>query len=91
YGDYNMVVARGGNISVFGRIDTEEALIYAQQDFVAVQWGAVVDISGIMLAGRKINIDNVFANIDYKYIRTIPSGTGTGDNGTEVEIVSWNR
>ncbi len=91
YGDYNMVVARGGNISVFGRIDTEEALIYAQQDFVAVQWGAIVDINGILLAGRKINIDNVFANIDYNYVRTIPTGTGTGDSGTEVEIVSWNR
>jgi hypothetical protein len=90
-GSRNVVIAKGGDIRVFGRLYTEEALVYASQDILSVQALAEIDINGIMLAGRNIDMWNFITLIDYNYIYVSPSDM-RGANGEDTfRVRSWNK
>jgi hypothetical protein len=82
---YNVIIAKNGDITIYGRIETERALLYASQDIRSAQILAAVDINGIMLAGRNISMWNFITLIDYDYVNMSPGLEGT------FRVVSWNE
>jgi len=90
-GTRNVVIAKAGDISVYGRLYTGEALVYAAQDIISLQLFADIEINGIMLARRDIDMWNFLTDIDYRYVYIAPSEM-LGENGEEIfRLVSWNR
>jgi len=87
----NVVMSKVGDISVRGRLYTEEALVYAAQDITAVQVFAFLEVNGILLAGRNIDMWNVITYITYNYVPMSPEDMA-GESGEELfKIVSWNK
>lgn len=82
---YNVIIAKGGNIQVYGRLQIEKALLYASQDIRSAQVLAEIDINGIILAGRDITMWNFITLIDYDYVSITP------DIEESFEVVSWNK
>jgi hypothetical protein len=82
---YNVLIAKDGNIQVYGRLEIEKALLYASQDIRSLQAFAEIDINGIILAGRDITMWNFITLIDYDYVSLTP------DMEESFEVVSWNR
>ncbi|RKY42977.1 MAG: hypothetical protein DRP85_01225 [Candidatus Makaraimicrobium thalassicum] len=90
-GNRNVIMAKDGDIRVFGRLYTQEALVYAAEDIKSLQVFAKIDINGIMLAREDILMWNVITSILYNYIHITPSDM-MGENGEDLfELVSWNR
>jgi hypothetical protein len=89
-GERNIVVARVGDIGVLGRFYTEEALIFAAQDIVSLKKFADLEVSGIMLAKRDINMWSFLTYVEYDYINTYPSDLEDNPEGKQFEIISWD-
>jgi len=89
-GTRNVVMAKGGDIEIFGRLYTEEALVYAAQDIVSLQLFAEIEINGLMLARRDIDMWNFLTRIDYNYVYVAPSDMMDEDGERTFQLVSWN-
>jgi cytoskeletal protein CcmA (bactofilin family) len=81
----NVIIAKSGDILIYGRLFTERALLYASQDIRAAQALAEIDVNGIMLAGRDIRMWNFITIIDYNYVSMSP------DIEETFSVVSWNK
>ncbi len=90
-GTRNVVIAKNGDIRVFGRLYTEEALVYALQDIASLQVLADIDINGIMMARRDINMWNFLTLVDYTYAYIAPSDMMGEDGEATYRLVSWNQ
>jgi len=89
-GDRNVIIAKEGDIQISGRLETEEALVYAEQDiYTHEHWGAEVVINGIMLAKRNITMWNFRTDIDYSYVYILPPDMTEESSG--FRVISWNR
>ena len=89
-GDRNVIIAKEGDIQISGRLETGEALVYAEQDiYTHEQWGAAVAINGIMLAKRNISMWNFRTDIDYAYVYILPPDMTEESSG--FRVISWNR
>lgn len=89
-GTKNVVISRVGDIGILGRLNTQEAVVFAGRDLIALQAGANIDVNGVMLAKRDISMWNLLTYIDYNYIATTPSDMGDED-AQLFGIISWNR
>ena len=89
-GTRNVVISRINDIGILGRLQTEEAVVYAGRDIVSLSIGADIDINGVMLAKRDIYMWNFLTYIDYNYLETYPSDMGDEDDQL-FGVVSWNR
>ena len=88
-GDRNVIIAKEADISIFGELEVEEALVYAARDIRALQIFARIEVDGIMLAGRDFRMWNFITDITYRYVS--PEGmVGVGGEDTFV-LVSWNK
>jgi len=98
-GDKNVIVSRSGDIrigygksgwvSLRGELEAEEALIYAESDFVVLETGARVDVNGVIIAGSgDINLWEFFAYITYTHAMPVVK---FGPDVDLARIVSWNR
>jgi cytoskeletal protein CcmA (bactofilin family) len=81
---YNVIIAKDGDLRIYGRLYTEKALLYASQDIRSALALAVIDVNGIMLAGRNISMWNFITIIDYNYVPISP------DIAENFQVVSWN-
>ena len=81
----NVIIAKSGDILIYGRLFTEKALLYASQDIRAAQAFAEIEVNGIMLAGRDIRMWNFITIIDYNYVDMSP------DIEETFSVVSWNK
>jgi hypothetical protein len=90
-GTRNVVIAKNGDIRIFGRLYTEEALVYASQDISSLQILADIDINGIMMARRDINMWNFLTLVDYTYAYIAPSDMMGEDGEATYRLVSWNQ
>jgi len=89
-GNRNVIISRAGDIGVRGRLNTEEAVVYAERDIRSLEIGADIEINGVMLARRDIYMWNFLTTIDYNYLSTSPADMG--DKITQpFGIVSWNE
>jgi hypothetical protein len=88
-GERNVIIARITDINLYGRLDAEEALIYAARDIASLQANAEIEVSGIMLARRNINMWNYKTFIDYNHINTYPSDMEEEPEGIPFRIVGW--
>ena len=89
-GDRNIIVAKDGNVSVRGRLEAEEAIVYAAQDIESPSnWGAEVTVNGIMLAMRDITMWNFRTDINYTHVYILPPDMT--DESSGLHIVSWNE
>ncbi|MFA6635733.1 MAG: hypothetical protein WCV56_01290 [Candidatus Omnitrophota bacterium] len=87
----NVILSRNGDIRVWGRLETQEALVFAAQDIISMQVLAVLEVNGILLAGRDVNMWNVVTRIVYTYVPMSPADM-FGEEGTDVfEVVAWTR
>ena len=86
----NVILASNGDITIRGYLAIEEALVYASQDILSREnWGPVIQIDGLLLAGRDILIWNVKTIIYYNYVFIAPPNMTEESGG--VEVVSWNK
>jgi hypothetical protein len=90
-GTRNVVMARNGDIRIFGSLYTEEALVYASQDLASLQILAEIDVNGIIMARRDIVMWNFLTLIDYTYAYVSPSDMLGEDGETTFKLVSWNQ
>ncbi|MBD3426172.1 MAG: hypothetical protein GF409_02955 [Candidatus Omnitrophica bacterium] len=90
-GTRNVLMARNGNVGIFGRLYTEEALVYASQDIISLELLADIDINGIMMARRDIVMWNFITLIDYTYAYVSPSDMLGEDGEAVFEVVSFNQ
>jgi len=90
-GNRNVILAKNGDIRIFGRLFTEEALVFAAQDILTLEILADIDINGIMLARRNIAMWNFLTLIDYTYVFIAPSDLLGPDGEDTFELVSWNQ
>ena len=60
----NVIISRNGDIKVWGRFTVNEALVFASQDIISLEVLARLDIKGIFLAGRNVNMWNFITVID---------------------------
>ncbi|MGB3083028.1 MAG: hypothetical protein WBB86_08615 [Candidatus Omnitrophota bacterium] len=81
----NVIIAKSGDVVIYGRLYTEKALVYAAQDIRTAQAWASIEINGIMLAGRNISKWNFITRIDYDYVAMSP------DIEENFNVVSWNH
>jgi hypothetical protein len=86
----NVIIAAKKDIKVRGRLETEEAIIYAQRDILATEIGADIDVNGIMMAGRDIFLWNFLTYIDYNHVETSPMDMGEEEEGQNFGVLSWN-
>jgi hypothetical protein len=87
----NVILSRNGDIRVWGRLETQEALVFAAQDIISMQVLAVLEVNGILLAGRDVNMWNVVTRIVYTYVPMSPADM-FGEEGTDIfEVVAWTR
>jgi hypothetical protein len=87
-GDRNIIIAKSGDILISGRLEAEEALVYAEQDISTHEkWGAAVYVSGCMLAKRDIKMWNTRTDLEYVHIYMAPEAMEEGG----IEILSWNE
>jgi hypothetical protein len=86
----NVIIARDGDIGVLGRIETEEAVVYAGNDIRSLQVWSDMEINGILMARRDIYMWNFLTVIDYNYVESYPADIGDEDDPT-FRVVSWNR
>jgi hypothetical protein len=87
----NVLIARNGNIRVWGRLTVNEALVFASQDILSVEAAARLEIDGIFLAGRDVNMWNVLTYIEYTYVPLSPDDMA-GEDGRDIfEVVAWTR
>jgi hypothetical protein len=89
-GDRNVIISRSGDIGIAGKLETEEAVVYAGRDIISLAIGADVDIHGIIMARRDIYMWNFLTLIEYVYSESYPSDIGDEDN-QPFGVVSWNR
>lgn len=89
-GTRNVVISRINDISILGKFETQEAVVYAGRDILSLAVGADIDINGVMLAKRDIYMWNFLTYIDYNYLETYPSDMGDADDQL-FGVVSWNR
>jgi len=90
-GTRNVIIAKVGDIRVFGRFYTEEALVFATQDIASLQILAEIEINGILLAKRDSVMWNFITLIDYNYVYLSPSDM-LGEDGEDVfKVTSWNK
>ncbi len=87
----NVVMAKNGDVQIFGRLYTEKALVYASEDVKSLQIFARIDINGIILAAQDIDMWNFLVLINYNYEYVTPADMSGSGGGEMVEIVSWNR
>ena len=90
-GTKNVVIAKSGDIRVFGRLYTEEAIVYASQDIASLQILADIDINGILMARRDVDMWNFLTSIDYTYAYVAPSDMMDEDGEATFRLVSWNQ
>ena len=90
-GTRNVVIARNGDIGIFGRLYVQEALVMASRDITSLQLLADIDINGIMLAKRDIDMWNFLTYVDYTYAYISPSDMMVEGGADIFELVSWNR
>ncbi|MBD3295791.1 MAG: hypothetical protein GF392_00295 [Candidatus Omnitrophica bacterium] len=89
-GTRNVIMAKNGDIRIFGKLYTEEALVMASQDITSRQLGADIDINGILLAKRNIDMWNFLTYIDYNYVFISPGDMMSEEGESTFELVSWN-
>ncbi|MFH1394949.1 MAG: hypothetical protein ABIH09_02195 [Candidatus Omnitrophota bacterium] len=90
-GDKNVILAKDGDIKISGVFSVNEALVFAAQDIKSIVAQAVLNVNGIILAGRNIDMWNVLTTIQYTYVAVSPSDL-MGEDGTDTfSLVSWNR
>jgi hypothetical protein len=89
-GDRNVIASKDRDISIAGRLLTEEAIVLAQQDIRTHEnWGADVSINGTMLARRNVQMWNFRTEIDYNHIYIYP--IDMADESSGLSVVSWNE
>lgn len=100
-GTRNVIVSRTNDIQIKairikgkiteGKIETEEALVCAGNDFV-VDAGSTIDITGILIAKRYLTISRSSTYVTLNHRLLEPEGliTPLGTGGV-IEVVSWNR
>ncbi|NQU95411.1 MAG: pilus assembly PilX N-terminal domain-containing protein [Candidatus Omnitrophica bacterium] len=98
-GSKNVIIAKGsdtggteGDISIFFRLDVEEAVVFAARDFKVVAAFSTVVVTGSLLGRRNIRIWDLLSSITYNHKLLSPTGI-LGPNG-ETEpftVVSWNK
>ncbi|MDD4956695.1 MAG: hypothetical protein PHQ61_03510 [Candidatus Omnitrophica bacterium] len=81
----NVFIARNGDIQIRGKLDTEEALVYASRDIVSLDAFDIIDVNGALVAGRDIYMWSVIAYISYNYVSVSPMNMEN-----QVYIASWN-
>lgn len=89
-GNRNLILSQIGDIGVLGRLETEEAVVFAGRDLISLQIGATINVNGVMLAKRDIYMWDILTNIDYTHVDAFPSDMGDEDDQL-FGIVSWNR
>ncbi|MFC1576708.1 hypothetical protein ACFL3J_03445, partial [Candidatus Omnitrophota bacterium] len=92
----NVIIAKNGSavgdIEVFGRIDAEEALVFATRDFTTLTAGSYVDVTGTLMAGRNVRAWDFLATVIYNHALLDPEGMlGPGGEEEPFKVVSWNR
>lgn len=90
-GTRNVIIAKNDDVRIYGVLDTEEALVYAEEDIKSLKAGADVEINGIMTAKRDIRMWDVLTNVNYNYVRVVPDGIGAGEDEADFEVISWNK
>jgi len=89
-GNRNVVIAKNGDVRIFGRLYVEEALVYASRDVQTLAFGADVEVTGLLLARRDIHMWNVLTYIDYLYAYIEPADMLGYEGGKPFRVVSWN-
>jgi hypothetical protein len=88
-GERNVIIARITDINLYGHLDAEEVLMYAARDIASLKSNAEVEVNGVMLARRNINMWNYRTFIDYNYVNTYPSDMEEEPEGIPFDIVGW--
>jgi hypothetical protein len=89
-GDRNVIAAKAQDIQISGRLEVEEAIVFASQDiWTHENWGAQVFVNGTMLAKRNVSMWNFRTEIDYTHIYIYPVDLAPESSG--VWLVSWNE
>ena len=89
-GDRNVIASKDEDIAISGRLETEEAIVMAQQDIRTHEhWGAEVSINGTMLAKRDVQMWNFRTEIDYNHIYIYP--IDMTDESSGFDVISWNE
>ncbi|MGB2662076.1 MAG: hypothetical protein WBD04_06810 [Candidatus Omnitrophota bacterium] len=89
-GERNIIVARAGDVGVLDRLYTQEALIFASRDIIALSGFADFNVNGVMLARRNIDMWSFLTYVTYDYINTYPSDMEEEPEGKQFEIISWD-
>ncbi len=90
-GNRNVILAKTGDVRIFGRLYTQEALVYAAQDIASLQILAEIEVNGIMLARRDITMWNFITTINYNYVYITPSDMMDENGEAPFKLISWNR
>lgn len=89
-GSRNIIAARDQDIRISGRLEVEEAIVFASQDILTHEnWGAQVFVNGTMLAKRDVTMWNFRTEIDYTHVYIYPVDLAPESSG--LRLVSWNR
>ncbi|OGW74999.1 MAG: hypothetical protein A2Z72_00545 [Omnitrophica bacterium RBG_13_46_9] len=91
-GTRNVIISRTGDIRIFYRLDTEEALVYAGEDFRVFNIGSRINITGTLIAGRYLRMWDFLTYITYNHRVLYPDGLVISTpSGVPIEVVSWTR
>jgi hypothetical protein len=89
--DRNIIVASETDILIGGRLETEEALVFAERDIRSKYSHSELVLTGSILSKGALSFSDVQSNITYNYILTYPSDL-LNEDGEDLSctIVSWN-
>lgn len=90
-GDMNVIIAKDDDIRVRGRLYTEEALVFAAKDLESIDVLAEIELNGVVLAKRDIEMWNVQSFVTYSYIPVAPVGMGNSSGEEPFRVISWNN
>ena len=90
-GNINSILAKTGDIQVYGRLFAEEALVCAARDIMSLQALAEIEINGTLLARRDIDMWNFLTMIEYNYVYVAPPGITGEDGELFFSVASRNR
>ena len=90
-GMYNVVISRTDHLRVMGRLDVEEAVVFAGDDFRIFDTGVIVNITGTLIAKGYLHVWDKKTFITYNHKLLDPGGMLGPEGSNPIYVVSWNR
>ncbi|MFH1799016.1 MAG: pilus assembly PilX N-terminal domain-containing protein [Candidatus Omnitrophota bacterium] len=87
----NVIIAKNGDIKIWGRFDVQEALVYAEKSIKIKENWSIANVTGILLAGENIEMWNKFTLITFNYRNVIPENMTNADGEEIFQLISWNK